>query len=86
MSQTDPPIEQCARCHGCGWVCEAHPMYAWNGACELPTCDSGTGMPCACNPDAHRPPADNEPRHWTRAVPAVRQARGRDLRAGVTAS
>jgi hypothetical protein len=47
-------------------------MYAWNGACELPTCDSGTGMPCACNPHAHRPPKVK--------TPAFKEIEGRRLK------
>jgi hypothetical protein len=62
MSQGDPPTEQCARCHGRGWVCEAHPMYAWDGHCKMQTCYGAVGIPCSCNPNATRPPADDEPR------------------------
>jgi hypothetical protein len=35
----------CPVCFGLGWVCENHPMRAWD---EKLGCQCGAGMPCEC--------------------------------------
>lgn len=42
------PTTVCAICKGELWVCENHPDMAWNVG--DPSCCSGAGMPCRCNP------------------------------------
>jgi hypothetical protein len=50
MLTTNP---ECSKCHGDGWVCEAHAERAWldgQGCCGQP------GVPCTCNPAGMMPP------------------------------
>jgi hypothetical protein len=49
MLATNP---ECPKCHGDGWVCEAHPEKGWfdgKGCCGAP------GVACSCNPVAAMP-------------------------------
>ena len=48
--------QTCTRCGGCLWVCEEHPLAAWDERCAVDGCDSGCGIPCVCNPEARIPP------------------------------
>jgi hypothetical protein len=61
-------------CHGCRWVCVAHPDKPWDDGCTVTGCDA-EGIACVCNPNAEMPPgvqviaSVDEPR----AVPDLRQ-------------
>jgi hypothetical protein len=50
---------KCLLCDDCGWVCEDHPDWPWEGTYACPC--GGIGMPCPrCNSDLETPPRPPE--------------------------